>query len=388
MFRPLSLFFALAASAVAGDAKSPITATASSGDWEFSLSAGAGLRHSGTYGFLGGSRSANVLIPSFVGDNSLVTPDFGTLSDYGPRTYQDGFVNVDSSTPIDGLTSHWGYENSGQVDVAADLIRFHATGFQSIRSDVRSLSAAPFGREREISLAPVFQLDARYKREIAGIRPGFSMFFSCSPADINRNWSDFSLTQNRNDFRHDWTDAYHLGGLAGFIPSAPYSGAPDSPGFLLENLPGDRELISVLIGSENALITNQVSTKFHVDHSTLSFGPTIAHRIDSQWNLEAGLGLSLHWLRWSASQRERLSVETGGTNTLIGEWRDTSSGNKVLAGLYLQFAVEWEPAHELWSIKGLLRSDVGQKFNKAIGPSSVYYDPDGLTAALLLTYPL
>lgn len=387
MIRPHSapLLLAFSCVAIAGDAKSPVAA---GGDWEFSLSAGAAWRQSGTLGFSGGSRSAGVAIPSFVGGNVLITPPIGPADANGTRTYEDGFVGTDMSTQIDGLTSYWGYRNSSQVNLAADSISFHATGFQSIRSDVPTVGAAPSFDDPQRGIAPVLQFDAVYKHEIAGIRPGFSVVLAWSPVDMNSAWNDFSLRQNRDDFRHDWTDVYNLGGFGAFVPSAPYAGAPDSPGFLLENIPDTRSSVAVPTGSESALVSNRVSTRFDADHTTFSLGPTLSRPVNGEWNIEAGVGASLHWLHWSASQQEQLSVMQGGTTTVIQEWNDSSSGDKILAGLYLQIALEWTPVDYDWSLKTLLRTDIGQSFSKQVGPSRITYDTDGLTAAVMLSHPL
>ncbi len=387
MIRPCSilLLFACSHAAIAGDAKSPAVPA---GDWEYSLSAGPAWRVSGSLGFTGGSRSAGVAIPSFVGGNVLVTPPIGAVDDSGERTYDDGFVRTDMSTAIDGLTSHWGYRNSSQVDLAGDSISFHAAGFQSIRSDLRNVAAAPSDEDPQRGIAPVLQFDARYQREIAGMLPGFSVLLAWSPVDYHSQWSDFSLGQTRDDFRHDWTDAYNLGGFGALIPSAPYSGAPDSPGFLLENIPDSRSMAPVPIGSENALVSNRVSTRFRADHTTLSFGPTMARPLNPDWRIEAGAGVSLHWLHWAATQQEQLSVLRGASQTVIGEWHDLSSGDRILGGLYLQIALEWVPPDHDWSLKTLLRADIGQSFSKQVGPSRITYDTDGLTAAVMLTHPL
>jgi hypothetical protein len=387
MIRPclIPLLFAGSHLATAGDAKSPVAA---SGDWEFSLSTGPAWRHSGTLGFSGGSRSAGVAIPSFVGDNVLITPPIGAVDGYDDRFYDDGYVRPDSSTGIDGLTSFWGYQNAGQIDVPGDAITFHATGFQSIRSDLLRTSAAPTDEHSERGIAPVLQFNARYKREIAGIRPGFNVHLAWSPVDFDTDWSDFSLGQTRDDFRHDWTDTFNLGGFGNLVPSAPYAGQPDSPGFLLLNLPDSRNMVAVPIGSENALIENRISTRFRADHTTFSFGPTMATTLTPEWILEAGVGVSLHWLRWSADQQEQLSVSQAGTRTVIGEWNDSSSGDKILAGVYLQLAAEWQPRDQDWSLRCILRTDIGQSFSERVGPSRFTYDVDGLTAAVLVSIPL
>jgi hypothetical protein len=382
--RPILLFLIASLSPCrGGDAKD---ATISRGNWEFSLSAGPAYRQSGTLGFAAGSRSNAFPLPSFVGENVLVTPPIGPADATADREYDDGFVRLDGSTSIDGYTTYWGYENSSQV--SGDNINFHATGFQSIRSDLETLRGGPSGEERERGIAPVIQFDARYAGKIAGIQPGFNVSFSWVPIELDRAWSDYSQTQTRDDYRHDWTDTYNLGGFGEFVPSAPYAGLPDAPGFTLENIPDSRGFSAVLIGSESASIANSVVTRFRADHTTMSFGPTLRREIDRSWSLDAGAGISLDWLHWSAGQHERLGVTQATGSTTLARWTDESSGNKLLAGLYFQVGAEWRPVDQPWAVKGYLRTDFGGKFSKQVGPSRISYDIEGFTAGLLLTYRL
>ncbi len=383
LFSPLILMGAATTSAVAGESKAPV---ARSSDWDFSLSAGPAWRHSGSLGFTGGSRSASFALPSFVGNNVLINPPIDGADSYGDRLYNDGFVRKDSSTDIDGLTSYWGYQNASQV--SGDDISFHATGFQSIRSDILTVGTAPAFDRNEQGVAPVIQFNAIYQQEIAGMRPGFSASFSWLPVKADREWSDFALSQTRDDFRHDWTDDYNLGGFGNLVPSAPYSGTFGGPGFILENLPDSRTIVAVQTGMENALVSNVVRTQIRADHSTFSFGPTIGHPVTPEWNLEAGIGVSLHWIHWSASQDEELSLARGGARTALRQWSDSSSGDKILGGFYLQISTEWTPKQYPWSLKTLLRADIGQGFSQQLGPSRFTYDTDGFTAAVMVSHPL
>ncbi len=205
---------------------------------------------------------------------------------------------------------------------------------------------------------------------------------------LNRSWSDFALTQRRDDFRHDWTDEYNLGGFGALVPSAPYSGSAEGPGFLLENIPDSRTLNEVLTGSETAVISNAVATRFRADHSTISFGPTLKRQLTEAWSVEAGVGISLHWLHWSASQHEKLTVSKGATRTVINHWEDSSSGNTMLSALYLQVATEWQPKQQDWALKALLRGDLGESFSMTVGPSRLGYEVDGFTAAVMVTFAL
>ena len=378
--------FVAQSSSFAGDAKSTPPASSSVGDWEFSLSAGPAWRQSGELGFTGGSRSAGIFIPSFTGSDSLTEPLIGKANEIGDRTYDDGFVRRDGGTVTDGFATHWGYQNSTQV--SGDHIDFHATGFQSIRSDTRTPGTAPDFRRNEQSIIPVLDFSGTYDKEFYGFRPGFSASLAWSPVKLDRHWSDFALSQTRDDFRRDWLDRYNLGGVGDQIPAAPYSGSATSPGFALENIPDLRESTIVKIGSENAAFTNKVSTRFRADHTAISFGPTLDREINKSWQLQAGAGVSVHWLRWSAKQKETLSVTQSSGTTQHMSWQDSADGNNLLYGIYLQLGAEWTPEGKDWSIKSFFRSDFGNEFSDKIGPSRLTYDVDGYTAAVMFSHAL
>lgn len=368
-----------------GDAKTPVPA-ASSGDWEFSISAGPAVRQTGTFGFRGGSRSGGLSIPSFVGGNSLTEPAIGSATDHADRAYDDGYVRQDPSTGIDGYTTYWGYQKSGQVN--GDNLSMHATGHQSVRSDTLTLGNSPHVRRDERDIAPVIDFSGIYQREFAGFRFGFTGTLSWDSFDFDRHWSDFSLLQVRDDFRHDWTDRYNLGGVGGSIPSAPYNGTAAGPGFVLENLPDTRDFQSVLIGSDDALFTNHVSTRFRADHLTTSFGPTVSRQIDPSWRFHAGAGVSLHLIDWTARQTETLSISENGSQDRYARWKNSSSGTELLGGVYLQLGAEWTPVDKDWAIKSFFRKDFGMSFSERIGPSRISYDTDGYTAALMYSHKL
>ncbi|NQX02407.1 hypothetical protein HQ447_17250 [bacterium] len=381
--KSVGLLIASFVSAGAGDSKSPVAAA---GDWEFSLSAGPAWRSSGPLKFNGGSYSAGTPIPSWVGGNVLLTPPIGPADQIADRFYNDGFVRRDLSTDIDGLTTFWGYQSAGQV--AGDDLSFHATGFQSVRSGSQSLGTASSVDRHEEGLAPILQFDASYRHDLAGFRPGLSGSLMWSPIKLDRQWSDFAASQTRDDFRHDWTDHYNLGGFGASIPSAPYAGSPSGPGFALENIPDRRDFSSVWIGSDDAVLSNAVATRFRADQTTISFGPTLARRLNEQWSVEGGIGFALNWLHWSATQTETLSVEQNGSTTEFARWKDSTSGNKLLGGIYLQVGSEWTPMNREWSIKSFLRADFGGTFTQQIGPSEISYDTDGITGGVMFSHVL
>lgn len=385
ILRSFIFLLAIPATVSAGDAKSSL-AGANPGDWQFSISVGTAYRHAGTLGFRGGSRAAGLIIPSFVGSDSLTVPAIGDDGKFDDRVYNDGFVRPDLGTATDGLTTNWGYQNSGQA--AADEIAFHATGYQSVRSGGRSLGAALSDEEDERGLAPVLGFDAKSKETIGGFRPGFSATLSWMPVRMNQSWSDTSKSQTRDDFRLDYTDRYNLGGVGAFLPAAPYSGSATAPGFVLQNIPDSRDIVAVPINSETAIISNRVTTRFRANHTTLSFGPTFDWELSKEWTLQAGAGVSLHWLHWSASQNETVSTRGNPGATRLAKWHDSASGDRILSGANLQIGSEWHPAGHTWSVTSFLRGDLGNSGTLRAGPSDYSYDVDGYTAAVMFSFPL
>lgn len=380
---PLMYLLASCAAVSAGDAKSP---AASSGDWEFTLSAGPAWRQSGTLDFNTGSHSAGAHIPSFVGGNSLDVPPVKNAGEYANRTYADGYVRKDGGTSTDGYTTNWGYVNSNQV--SGNNISFHATGYQSVRDNIINSSSSPSADRHERSAAPMLHFEGRHKKDIAGFRPGFSASLLWNPVRARMHWNDFNLTQIRDDFRHDYEDIYNLGGFGALVPSAPYSGSGSAPGFVLENQPDTRNINIVQIDSEKAVLSNHVSSYFTADHTTLSFGPTLERQLTPEWAVSIGSGLSMHWLHWSAEQNEELTLKRKGKSTTCRSWSHTASDDEILMGLYLQVGGDWQPRGYDWSVKGLFRYDVGQALSSDLGPSSIKYDTDGMTMALMFCHPL
>ena len=371
---------------MAGDAKSPVSTT-SGGDWQFSISAGLAHRQAGTVGFSGGSRSGGFPVPSFVGDNILIVPPVGSPGRIGNRIYDDGYVLRDGSTRIDGLTTNWGYQNASQA--GNDEIAFHSTGFMSTRSELASIDLPLSAESDQRGLVPVLQFDAQYQHPWHGWKTGVSATFSWMPVKMDRSWSDFAISQRRDDFRLDYTDRYNLGGVGAFLPGAPYSGTAGAPGFVLENIPDSRGIDQVLIGSESAVVSNLVTTRFRAAQTSLSFGPTLEREINANWSLQAGAGISLHWLHWSAKQHETLTATLdSGNSALVADWRDSSSGDRVLPAIYLQVGAAWNPDDEMWSIRSFLRADIGSSTSFRVGPSKYTYDVDGYTAAVMLSLPL
>ncbi|MDA0767783.1 MAG: hypothetical protein O3A92_13280 [Verrucomicrobia bacterium] len=219
------------------------------------------------------------------------------------------------------------------------------------------------------------------------MRVGFGFALNLASIDHNVRFSDFGLIQTREDYRHDWTDTFELGGVIPPLatPRAPYEGSYDGPGPLINNTPDDRNSVAVLLNTDTATFTNRVRASFHGALTTFSFGPTLTY--DRQGlSVRASGGPTVSILDWSSSQDELLSLQetsggtVGGTST-YRTWIDDSSGLKFIPGLFAQVEVLWQ-YDEDWTLSGFTRLDSATSREVNPGGSSFAIDSSGYTVGL------
>lgn len=368
----------------AGDAKLVLpNPSTSGGDWEFSLSAGPAYRHLGDVRIAGGYRSAGLTLPSLVGGSSLVTPPIGAAGLIGDRTYNDGFVRLDAGTPGDGSTWNWGYDNSAQVQ-GSQLV-FSATGFQSGFSEIGVTPASGPSRTRDLEGAvPHLQFDARSPLRLGPLRVGFSAGMDFMKTDSSLAFSNFSVTQSRQDSRLDYVDRYELNGV--IPPSAPYQGSAAGPGPLISNLPATRDLTTVPLGTTTGIYSNSVSSSFDLRALSLTLGPSLSLE-RGRFVCALSAGLTLNVFDWKARQDETLTATTSGGSTTVATWSDHDDGVKLRPGLYIQGEAGYQLTERI-DLLGFARLDVAESFTVRSGPTSYKLDPGGVTAGVLLRFAL
>jgi hypothetical protein len=363
----------------AGDAKSPAR---SGGDWEFSISAGPAYRHFGTIKTQAGYRSGGLAIPSLVGSDSLTTPPI-----FGPglRSYSDGYVGEDAATLTDGETWNWGYDRADQIDTPNDQLVFTATGFQSIRTDFRNAPlAGPLRRDDLDGFAPRLQFNARSPHTLGNYRLGFSAGFEFTNASQSLGFSNFSLTQVRDDYRLDYEDRYALDGT---IPPAPgYQGTAAGPGPIIGYNPSGSTMVPVLIFTESSTFTNDVSSSVDINSLTLNFGPSLSRTL-GKYDFSLSAGLTLNVYAWKAQQAETLRVTTPTGTSTFAEWSESDKGIKTRGGIYLQGDASYAVTPTL-GIIGFLRLDTARDFSIGSGTTRYAINPDGLTSGIMLRLAL
>lgn len=364
----------------AGGSKDPIPA---SGDWEWTLSVGPSVRNVGEISAQAGYRSASLIMPSFVGGNSFTAPPIGDAGTYADRTYEDGFVRQDDGTRFDGRTWNWGYENNSQVQ--ANELAFAATGFQSVlRNEFVSPATGPSNRDHLNGFAPHIQIDMRSPRQVAGFRLGFSGAFDFTHVDQRFTFSNFSVSQYRDDYRLEYEDRYELGEV--IPPLAPYAGSLEGPGPFIANIPSSRSVTPVLVFTDTASIANQVRTSLDIDVFSFTFGPTFSRSFGSA-DFALQIGTIVNIYNWDGRQVEQLDATNSGGKTRVASWDEDDSGTKFRPGLYAQADVSYDVT-ENWQIGAFVRVDTAGDFHAAAGPTEFRIDPSGCTAGFMLRHPL
>jgi hypothetical protein len=187
------------------------------------------------------------------------------------HTYNDGFVNVDSSGNLGGQTWNWGYQHSSQVSDVEGVptyLLMHATG------------AEGGGANGSATDNPNLGFDFSYTRDLAHLswgQVGIKIAFGYTHVDIDDN---NPVSANLETI----TDKYALDGVV--PPQAPYSGSSGGPGPVIGSEPVSRSA-----STASALIAGS----HDVDASLfdLRLGPSVNIPLCKRLSFQAGAGLAV-----------------------------------------------------------------------------------------------
>jgi hypothetical protein len=243
------------------------------------------------------------------GGGLAVSP--GPATGGADHTYDDGYVRVDSSGDLGGVTWNWGYQANSQV--VGDTLQFHA------------VQPAPGsgGSQREVTDDPQLGVEFIYQRVIGSFSSagnwGLEAGFGYTDLDIRSSASAGSVTM----------DAFPLNGV---LPAgAGYSGTFAGPGAVIGDTP--TRTISALTSRQK--LSGQIFS--------IRLGPFAEWNLTPKLSLGASAGLTIA----PASVDYDFSDSTGGT-TVKGH----SSKSDVLYGPY---------------VSGMLRYDFTQRWGAYVG---------------------
>lgn len=368
--------------AIAGtSSKEVILPPPSQDTWRISnVSVGASWRHLGELKYRGGTRSQQLPLSSFIGGDSLDLPSIGDAGSYGDRSYNDGYVNQSGATADHGLTWFWGYDSAQQVQ--GDSLVYSATGARSAYRE-SSLYRSPRKSTDDIeSVSPHIDMIITPPDSSPQMFDGILLSLSYMGDDQDARFSNFSAEQVRDDYRLDFTDRYDLEGV--IPPSEGYRGSYKGPGPSIGNLPSGRERDDVLVHTDVASLSNSVSTSFDLDSLSLAFGPSFSGRLSERWQWQASGGATFNVLKWSAKQRETLSLTVTGSATEVHrQWKNKDSGTTVKLGLFARGELIRDFDNGVF-VKAYLQGELAESLDVDLGPSSYDLKQTGYSLGLSL----
>ena len=381
--RTLTLSLALAAPVFAGDSKmADIAVPAPAPDgWEWSISAGPAVRDVGTLRTSVGSWpfAPPVFVPP-----PPDRPDIGSPTAIGDRTYDNGYVRRDGSTPQNGFTTAWGYQSASQVD-GGELV-YSASEFR-YRYGFQQATGSPQapGRDDLVGFAPHVQVDGLSPWKIGGMRVGFSAGFDFTRVDSEFRSGNVFGSGTVEKYRVNYEDRYDLAETD--LPAAPYAGDPDSQGPVLPNLPISRTIDRVLVSSTTTVYSNEILRSMDLNVFSWTLGPSL-HGTWGPWDVGLHGGVIANLYDWEGRE------ETAGKETVNGKGGSTvsrsvakSSRSEFEPGLYAQAEVSYQFS-DRFSITGFGRYENGNDIRMRQGVTSYELDTGGLTGGLMLKWLL
>jgi hypothetical protein len=203
------------------------------------------------------------------------------------RTYDDGYVRVDSSGNAEGATWNWGYDQASQVVLEGDTLLLSA------------LTGGGLTPEHEVTGDPYVGGELTYTRylfEWGRAYWGLELGGAFMPLEIK---DDSALTGLLTSV----TDAFSLGGVV--PPAAPYRGTFEGPGPVIGDAPtrttvdrqvsyaGEREIETMAIG--------------------LRLGPSLDVSLGKPLSLQISGGLHVLYADSDYTFRENVVFAEGGT---------------------------------------------------------------------------
>ncbi|HEV2691762.1 MAG TPA: hypothetical protein VG347_02590 [Verrucomicrobiae bacterium] len=221
------------------------------------------------------------------------------------RTYNDGFVKVDSSGNSGGQTWNWGYQNASQVQGNA-IVMHTATSVNGTLNDNQDPQ-------------PGFDLAFGHDfGKVWGGRWGLQGAFDFTAVSIHNSQPLTGSSTLIND-------AFSLNGNA--APDAPYAGSFSGPGQLLGDSPTRTS------STESVLITGQHTLDAQI--YVLRAGPYYEFNFGQRWSGRLGGGVVLGVADMKYSFNETLNFGGGSVVNNSG----SSEGAEVQGGAYLDAKV-------------------------------------------------
>ena len=178
------------------------------------------------------------------------------------HVYDDGYVRVDSSGNLGGVTTFWGYQNASQV--VGGAMEYHAIQASSPAS---------------VSDNPQLGVELIYQRVVGSLPTPFAGRWGL---EAGFGYTALDLRNRRSGIVPVTTDTFTFP-IGVLPPAAPYNGTFTGPGPFL----GDTPVRTATIASQSG------QHKLSGDMFSLRLGPFAEWNLTSQLSLSASIGVTL-----------------------------------------------------------------------------------------------
>lgn len=332
---PLPLLVLTAATAFAGEPRlAEITTPAATSPWRVGAGYAQFLGLKTKFSGLGTFNNPNTLQPLGSGIN---------------RTYDNGYVRVDSSGNLGGQTWNWSYNNSSYNNTP----QYNPAGSGSINQSITN-SLANANTDEDGGSKPGAEIFAYYDMGAAGFNGrakqpatwGFRAGFQYSRVnEDNQDQLSTGLTST--------TDRFSLGGTPApaATPTLPFVGNPSGPGPLLSDNP-----TRSTANDGSGLVSG--NRELDVDLSLLNLGSYLEIPVTDQFAVLVEAGVSLGLADGSYSFQSATTINNVGTQTSSG----SDSSTDFLPGIYLGLGSTYK-INDDWSILGSARYQYLQSYD-------------------------
>ncbi|MFT5124123.1 MAG: hypothetical protein ACI97B_002758 [Verrucomicrobiales bacterium] len=374
--------------------------------------------------------------PAMLGNRGFGGPAPGggvlPISNFANRTYDDGFVNIGSTTGVGGSlapdhTWFWGYQSRSQYDAAANTVTFHKTVTSGVRSGIvvdRSVETRRSVQTlRDVLIDEDHNVDGAGLEVVLGRHLGKRGVLDLSVA-LGLNGIEVDQPRLRTEtFReevstrkvdvittHRYADrytaedeyVYRLLDTSGnpITPRAPgdagtFNGLP-LPSPLIPNRPESQRRLSNdptrtsatsvsrgLASTDRFEAWNEIDIDVETDVFQLWAGPEFKIT-GERLSIYGRPKISLNLIDLGVDRHEVFKTNRGGEVETLQTWNDSkdvqvwSFGYGIIGGVQLQLMNAWYIAAEI-SV-----DEIDRKAKAQVGPNHISFDASGESGSLRL----
>jgi len=305
------------------------------------------------------------------------------ITAFADRTFDDGYVHIDSATLNAGAhgygdTWNWGYDDAAQYDAGAKTLTFlrqvSASGSSTV-PDTRVHEDHFTAWDLEWSAGRGWIERGRFTLDMEIGLGGFLDAEASARQESTSVWGSYTGT-------YVYPDVHNI--LSGVPPG--HTGDYNGPGPLISELPGSR---TITLGSGSGVLSyNRITGDLELDRLRLFMGSKFNWTLTENSSLYFYPRVSLNYMHAEIIRKEDLLIQTGGSYEVIQSWRDEESESSWIPALSIQVGYEQKLSERWFMRSGLEVEWFEDDFGLGVGPSRVTLDLDhfSISSAIGLSF--